>query len=311
MQIGGKKVKKKIIAGVLAGLMGIMLIGCGDKGKDNNIEDTKNNKLNIMVSIYPLKEFTEKIAGDKADVNCIVPDNMEPHDYEPKTKDFEKLMNSDAFIYNGLGMEEWVDKVNDTLEDKDVVILNSSDGIDVKKDGDAVDPHSWLSLKEAQIQSQNIKDVLIRLDEKNKEYYEENYNKFKSELDALYNEYKPKFDGLNKKDFITGHAAFGYLCRDFGLTQKSVENLFGEGEPTPKQLESLVKFCKENDIKTVFSESLASPKVSETLASEVGAKVQPIMTLESKEDDKGYIETMRYNLEEIYKCLSEEDSKNE
>lgn len=303
--------KKKIIAGVLAGLMGIMLIGCGDKGKDNNIEDTKNNKLNIMVSIYPLKEFTEKIAGDKADVNCIVPDNMEPHDYEPKTKDFEKLMNSDAFIYNGLGMEEWVDKVNDTLEDKDVVILNSSDGIDVKKDGDAVDPHSWLSLKEAQIQSQNIKDVLIRLDEKNKEYYEENYNKFKSELDALYNEYKPKFDGLNKKDFITGHAAFGYLCRDFGLTQKSVENLFGEGEPTPKQLESLVKFCKENDIKTVFSESLASPKVSETLASEVGAKVQPIMTLESKEDDKGYIETMRYNLEEIYKCLSEEDSKNE
>lgn len=299
--------KKKILSGVLAGLIGIMLIGCGTKTKDNT-EDITNGKLNIMVSIYPLKEFTEKIAGDKAEVNCLVPENMEPHDYEPKTKDFEKLMKSDSFIYNGLGMEDWADQVNETLKDKDVVIINSSDGIDVRKEGNSIDPHSWLSLKQAQVQSENIKNTLVKLDEKNKDYYEENYNNFKEGLDDLYDEYKAKFDELDKKDFITGHAAFGYLCRDFGLTQRSVENLFGEGEPTPKQLEELVKFCKENNIKTIFSESLGSPKVSETLASEVGAKVQPIMTLESKEDDKSYIEAMRYNLEEIYNCLSEEDN---
>lgn len=299
--------KKKILSGVLAGLIGIMLIGCGTKTEENT-EKVTNGKLNIMVSIYPLKEFTEKIAGDKAEVNCLVPENMEPHDYEPKTKDFEKLMKSDSFIYNGLGMEDWVDQVNETLKDKQVVIVNSSDGIDVRKEGNSIDPHSWLSLKQAQVQTENIKNTLVKLDEKNKDYYEENYNKFKEELDDLYDEYKVKFDKLDKKDFITGHAAFGYLCRDFGLTQKSVENLFGEGEPTPKQLEDLVKFCRENNIKTVFSESLGSPKVSETLASEVGAKVQPIMTLESKEDDKSYIEAMRYNLEEIYNCLSEEDN---
>ena len=126
------------------------------------------------------------------------------------------------------------------------------------------------------------------------------------ELESLYNEYKEKFDNLSTKDFVTGHAAFGYLCRDFRLQQKSVENLFAEGEPTPKQLEQLVTFCKENNIKTVFSESLASPKVSETLAKEVGAEVVPILTLESNEDDKSYVEAMRYNLEEIYKCLSQE-----
>ena len=68
----------------------------------------------------------------------------------------------------------------------------------------------------------------------------------------------------------------------------------------------MVNFCKDNNIKTVFSESLASPKVSEALANEVGAKVVPILTLESKEDDKNYIESMRYNLDEIYKCLENE-----
>ena len=302
--------KKKIVSGILAMLMGITLIGCG-ANTENKTQNTNNDKLNIIVSIYPLKEFAEKIAGDKAEVTCLVPDNMEPHDYEPKTKDFEALTKSNVFIYNGLGMETWVDQVNEVIKDKGVTIVDSSNGVEVRKEGDAVDPHIWLSLKNAEIQSENIKNTLVKLDEKNKDYYEENYKKFKEELESVYNEYKPKFDTLNKKNFITGHAAFGYLCRDFGLTQKSVENLFAEGEPTPKQLENLVNFCKENNIKTVFSESLASPKVSETLAKEVGAKVVPIMTLESKEDDKSYIEAIRYNLDEIYKCLSEEANKAE
>ncbi len=302
--------KKKVISGFLAALMSIMLIGCGAK-TDTTTQSTTDEKLSIIVSIYPLKEFTEKIAGDKVTVICLVPENMEPHDYEPKTKDFEALIKSKAFIYNGLGMETWVDQVNETIKDKGVTIVDSSTGVEVRKEEEAIDPHIWLSLKNAEIQSENIKNTLVKLDEKNKDYYEENYKKFKEELESLYNEYKPKFDTLSKKNFITGHAAFGYLCRDFGLTQRSIENLFTEGEPTPKQLENLVNFCKENNIKTVFSESLASPKVSETLAKEVKAKVVPIMTLESKEDNKSYLEAMRYNLDEIYKCLSEEQSKIE
>ena len=282
-----------------------MLIGCGKE--NTSVDKESKSKLEVTVSIYPLKEFTEKIAGDKANVICLVPDNMEPHDYEPKTKDFEKLMKSDLFIYNGLGMESWVDQVNKTLEGSDVDALNVSEGINVRKEEGVDDPHIWLSLKNAEKESENIKNELIKLDSDNKDYYEANYNNFKEELEGVYNEYKPKFQELTKKDFITGHAAFGYLCDEFGLQQKSVENLFGEGEPTPKQLEDLVIFCKENNIKTVFSEALASQKVSETLAKEVGAEVVPILTLEAKEDDKDYIGAMRYNLEEIYKCLKQEN----
>ena len=283
-----------------------MLIGCGgnQNSQTTNEDDSKNIK--IMVSVYPLKEFADKIAGDKAEITTMVPDNMEPHDYEPKTRDFQSLMKSDAFIYNGLGLESWVDEVNNVIENKDVLIVDSSDGIDVRKEGDIIDPHCWLSLKEAQKQAENIKNTLVELDNDNKDYYEQNYELFANELEDLYNEYKEKFDSIENKNFVTGHAAFGYLCRDFGLQQKSVENLLSEGEPTPKQLEELVTFCKENNIKTIFSESLASPKVSETLAKEVGAEVVPILSLESNEDGKSYIEAMRYNLEEIYKCLSQE-----
>lgn len=314
--------KKKIFLGVLLGLIGSMIIGCGESN-DKNAVKNEETKPSITVSIFPLKEFAEEIAGDKVDINCLVPNNMEPHDYEPKTKDFEKLINSDAFIYNGLGLEEWVEKVNEVIKNEDVLIVDSSKNVDSitiedenheeehnhdnEEENDhehgAIDPHSWLSLKEAQVQSEAIKDTLIEIDPENKAYYEQNYNEFKQKLDDLYNKYNEKFQTLQNKNFITGHAAFGYLCRDFGLEQKSVENVFGEGEPTPKQLENLVNFCKENNITTIFSESLASPKVSETLAAEVGAKVIPIYTLESQEDNKSYLEAMEYNLNQIYNCL--------
>ncbi|MBN1066820.1 ABC transporter substrate-binding protein [Clostridium botulinum] len=298
--------KKRFFLALSCILMSLFIIGCSNSNSTNesNKVNDDSKKLQVMVSIYPLKEFTEKIGGDKIEVTCLVPENMEPHDYEPKTKDFEKLMNSDIFIYNGLGMEHWIDSVNNVVSDDKVLKVNSSDGIDVRKEGELVDPHSWLSLIQVQKQCENIKDALVSLDETNKDTYEENYNKFKKELQGLYDEYSAKFNDLSQKDFITGHAAFGYLCRDFGLTQKSVENLYGEGEPTPKELENLVNFCKENNIKVIFSESLASPKVSETLASEVGAEVVPIYTLESNEDDMSYLDAMKSNLDKIYESLS-------
>ena len=239
--------KKKIFLGVLLGLIGSMIIGCGESN-DKNAVKNEETKPSITVSIFPLKEFAEEIAGDKVDINCLVPNNMEPHDYEPKTKDFEKLINSDAFIYNGLGLEEWVEKVNEVIKNEDVLIVDSSKNVDSitiedenheeehnhdnEEEHDhehgAIDPHSWLSLKEAQVQSEAIKDTLIEIDPENKAYYEQNYNEFKQKLDDLYNKYNEKFQTLQNKNFITGHAAFGYLCRDFGLEQKSVENVFGE-----------------------------------------------------------------------------------
>lgn len=302
--------KKKLLGGITAIIIGTMLVGCG-LGSNTSVggsssADGNAEKLKVTVSMYPLKEYTEAIAGDKAEVTCMVPDNVEPHDYDPKAKELSALSKSDIFVYNGLGMENWLDKVDDITNDSKVIKVDSSTGIETRTEENAVDPHIWLSLKNAEIQSENIKNALVQADSANKDYYEENYEKFKNELEDLYNEYKPKFDSLSKKNFVTGHAAFGYLCKDFDLTQRSVENLFGEGEPTPGQLKDLVNFCKENNIKVVFSESLASPKVSETLANEVGAEVVPIYTLESKEDGKNYIEAMRYDLEQIYQCMQKE-----
>ena len=102
---------------------------------------------------------------------------------------------------------------------------------------------------------------------------------------------------------MTGHAAFAYLCRDFGLQQKSVEDIFATGEPSPQQLAALVEFARAKNVKTIFAEKMVSPAVSQTLAAEIGAKVVAIYTMESAEEGKSYLERMHDNLEEIYQSL--------
>ncbi len=310
--------KKNLL--ILALVVGIMLSfsGCTKKSNENNSE-----KLRVGVTISPLKDFTEAIGGDKVEVFSIIPDGSDAHSFDPKPKDLNNLINTNIFIYNGLGMEEWIDSVLKTIENKDIKVVEASKGIEAIEileedehhedehgeeddhghEHSGNDPHVWLSLDNAIKEAENIKNALSEVNPENKDYYEENYEALKKEFVSLKAEYETKFKEIDNKDFITGHAAFAYLCRDFGLTQKSIADVFGEGELTPKKLENLINYCKENNVKVVFSESAASIKESETLAKEVGAKVEKIYSLETKEDNKSYLEGMKYNLETIYNSL--------
>lgn len=294
--------KKSVLVLIPIMIISFVLFGCG--GDNNTSKSSDGDKVQVEVSISPLVEFVEKIGKDKVEVSCLVPDNVEPHEYELKTRDFQNISEKKLFIYNGLGMESWLDKVKEQIpDDSKVKLIDTSKEVDIRKEDGKEDPHTWLSLVEASNQCISIRDALIEIDPDNKEYYETNYNEFKKSLDDLYNEYKPKFEALSNKSFITSHEAFGYLCRDYNLEQRYLNDMFGEGEPTPKKYEELAKYCKDNKINTIFSEGSDSTKEADTLAKEIDGKVQPINTLETKVDGKTYIEVMRYNYDSILASL--------
>lgn len=296
---------KKIITILTIGVLALLAVGCSKTDSNSESKVNENGKIKITASIFPVAEITKAIGGDKVDVLTLVPKGQEPHHFEPNTGAFKELLSSKMFIYNGLGMEEWLNDVSAKLKENNILSVDSSKGVDVLKDGDKIDPHVWLSLKQVQVQAKNIKDALVKEDPKNESYYNENYEKFIKDCNDLYSEYKPKFEELKNKNFVTGHAAFGYLCRDFGLTQESVSSLYADGEPTPGKLQELVNYCREHNVKVIFSGTLSEPKTSETLAKEVGAKVVKIYTLESQDDDKTYLEAMKYNLDTIYNSMKE------
>lgn len=269
-------------------------------------------KIPVSVTFNAMKEFVEAVGKDRVEVATIIPDGTEPHDFEPKAQDLAALSNAKIFVYNGFGMEAWVDDAIKSANNSSLITVEASKGAEpirnteeeeIEEHGQ-YDPHLWLSLKGAELEVKNIKEALVSADPSNKEFYETNCSDYVAQLEKLYTEYQGKFQSVKKKSFVTGHAAFGYLCREFGLEQNSVEDVFAEGEPSAQQMTELVKYCKENQVTTIFAEEMASPEVSKTLADEVGAKVETIYTIESGEDDKSYLERIEDNLSKIYDSLA-------
>ena len=299
----------------------VVLGGCGtsDQGQGSD------GKLKVVVSFNGMREFTAAVGGDKVDIITVIPDGTEPHDFELKPEDMKRIAKANVFVYNGLGMEPWAEQAIESVHNDKFIVVRASDGVSVitteEEDSEPSyqeptatpmhgsggghgqggnDPHTWLSLKNAVIEVTNIKNALVKADPDNAAYYEKNYTEYIGKLNALQDEYEQKFSTVPNKDFITGHAAFAYMCRDFGLRQQSVEDVFAEGEPNAAQLAKLVEYVKHNYIRVIFAEQMASPEASQTLANEVGAKVESIYTMESSEDGKSYLERMSDNLAKIY-----------
>jgi zinc transport system substrate-binding protein len=292
----------------------ILLLACivtGVSACGGTKERTSDGKIRVSVTFDAMKEFVAAVGGELVELSVIIPAGTEPHDFEPKAQDLASLGEADLFVYNGLGMETWAEDAVTAVENKNLIIVEASLGVTPVENTDAeavsehgqYDPHCWLSLKDAQIEIENIRDALIKADPDHTSSYEKNSEDFIAKLDQLYNDYREKFASVEKKSFVTGHAAFAYLCRDFGLNQNSVEDVFAEGEPSAQQLTELVEYCKENQVTVIFAEALASPAVSQTLADEVGAEVKTIYTIDSSEDNKSYVERMEENLKEIYESL--------
>lgn len=367
-----KKKISKILSLIIATSM--FLVGC--TSGQNNSQQQKNSekqqevkeetkKIKVIASMYPMYDFAKKIAGDKADVENIIPTGAQAHGWEPSASDIAKLEEADMFIYNGAGMELWADKVLDTLTNKDLVKVEASKGIDLIKydehddhddhhhhDDDKdhkhdehdhhdhdkddkhdhhdhdkddkhdehdhhdhdhhhgeYDPHVWLSVRDAKKEMENIKEAFVKLDSENKEYYEENYNKYAKEFDALDKEFEEKLKPHSGKSIVVSHEAFAYLGKDYGISQMGIEGVYEDSEPDPSRMKDIVEFVKENNVKVIFFETLASPKVSEVIAKETGAGtdvLNPVegLTQEEEKEGKDYLSIMKDNLKALEKAFN-------
>lgn len=285
----------------------LLAAGCGAP----KAEKPDGGKLPVVASFYAMKEITQAIGGDKVDVRTLIPEGTEPHEFQPTTRSMKDLSRARVLVIQGLGMEPWAEEMVKAAENKDLVQVVAAQQVqpiqneekeEIREHGQ-YDPHAWLSPSCAQLEARAIADGLAKADPANRAYYEANADKFIARLQTLEDKYKEKFRQVHRKDFVTGHAAFAYVCRDFGLEQSSVEGVFASGEPNARQLAALVEFCRERSVKTIFTEAAVSPKTSQSLAREVGAKVVPIHTLEGSEGEGDYLQQMEENLERIYESL--------
>lgn len=299
-------------------------------------------KLNIKVSFYPMYEFTKNVAGDLAEVDVLIPSGVEPHDWEPTAQDMAEISDADVLIYNGAGMEGWADQVRDSASGNKLITVEASKGLEIMEgseeeeevehaheegehsdeaehaheedehdhDHGGLDPHVWLAPSLAIKEVRTIEAALSTAAPENADAFKANADAYVAKLEQLEQEFKEGLKDTKRKDFITQHAAFGYLAKQYGLTQVPIAGLSPEQEPSAANMVKIVEFAKEHKVQTIFFETLVSSSVADTIAKEIGAKVavlNPIegLTDEDRSHNLDYIGIMRQNLEALIIALNE------
>lgn len=291
-----------------------MLSGCSNSDASSNDDE----RIQVVTSFYPIYDFTQKVGQDNINLINLVPAGTEPHDWEPSVNDVINLEQADIFIYNGANMEPWVEKLVSSLENKDLIVVEASQGLvlldEEENDADGhdhgdLDPHVWLSIPNAIEEMRVIKEALVYADPKNQAQYEENFQVYSAQFEELHQEYLTQLSQLERRDIVVSHAAFGYLCHEYDLHQVAIDGLAADSEPSMARMAEIVTFVKENNVTTIFFEELVSPKVAQTIANEAGvttAVLNPIegLTKEQVEAGEDYLSVMQQNLNVLVEALS-------
>ena len=233
----------------------------------------------ITVSIAPFKYFVEQIAGNNFRVNVMVPAGSNPHIYEPFPDQIIKLSQSVAYISNGyLGFEmTWLDRFYEI--NKNMKRLSIGGRIDPlttthHHEGDHIegaDPHYWVSPKCAMIIASSVKELLIELDSQHSQQYEENYRILAGKINEVDRKADELFSMGQKKAFMIYHPNLGYLARDYGLEEISVE--YEGKEPSPSRLKELIDRAKKDDLNIILVQREYDTKNARAIADETGASV--------------------------------------
>jgi zinc transport system substrate-binding protein len=268
-----------------------------------------DNKLQVYTTIYPLYFFAKEIGGEKATVIQIMPTGADPHGFEPSAKTVAKVINSNIFIFNGLGIEPWANTVVSNLNKDKTLFIQASDFVNLIKQGNSFDPHIWLDLENAIKIAEGIKNTYIKADKTNRKYYEKNCEILVKQLKLLDEKYKKNLKNVKSKNIVTAHAAFRYLAKRYGLTQIPISGIDSHSEPSSAYMVKLVNFIKENNIKVIFVEPATSKKLATVIAKEADVEtmvLNPLGTLTREEvnANKNYLSVMEENLQTLTKGLN-------
>ncbi|MCV6607810.1 MAG: zinc ABC transporter substrate-binding protein [Campylobacterales bacterium] len=254
--------------------------------------------VNAVVSILPQKTFLKKIGGDKVNITLMVEPGQSPATYEPKASQMKSLSNADIYFAIGVPFEHvWLDKIQSQNKSMKVVSTQKDKAMDrikkpkrahshkkkkMKKHEDShLDLHIWVSPKRVKVIGKVMADSLIKIDPKNKHYYEKNLEKFTQEIEQTDKKIQKilKNTPIGTK-FMVFHPAWGYFAHDYGLTQIAIEK--AGKEPKPKELTRLIAVAKKENVKTILTQPEFSQKGAKLIAKEIGGSVVGISPLHPK-----------------------------
>lgn len=270
------------------------LVGCGAGSAE-----TSDAPIDVAVAHYPLAYVTERIAGDRAGITNLTALGVEPHDLELGVSQIATLSDADLVVYQA-GFQPAVDEAVERSDPAHVV--DAAKAVDLDPTGG--DPHFWMDPRKLSAVARQVFRALAEVDPAGRAVYADRYKALARDLDTLDRDYRTGLAECATSTVVVSHDAFSALAT-YGLDFAPVRGLSPEAEPSPAHLAALQELIASRGITTVFSEELASPELTTTLADDLGletAVLDPVEGLSDRTQGEDYLSLMRNNLAALRKA---------
>lgn len=238
----------------------------------------KSAKRTVAVSIPPQRYIVNRIAGDRVEVQVLVPAGSSPESYDPTPQDLMTLSAASAYFEVGdFGFERnWMPRFSE--QNPDMLLVNSSSGITRLTDSDGdEDPHVWTSPRSMKVMAKHVCETLTSLDAEGAPTYRANLTRFEAEMDSLDRQLRQLALISTTHSFVIYHPALTYLAHDYALQQIPVER--EHKEPSAARLAQLVEEIRQSDARVILLQQEFDDRLVATLAAETGLRVVRINPL--------------------------------
>ena len=315
--------KKGKIRAILALILMLMMVaGCGqDPASVDEQEDVPEVEqmveaepaLSVVASFYPYYDVMSKIGGERVLVFQMIPDGADPHSFEPSPRDLIQLEEAQVFLFNGLEMEHWLERVLSLLEGSETVLVKAGDLVEIlpytehehghddhdhdhhdhnhhdhnhhdhddhdHDDHDHLhgewDPHIWTDPNNMKVIGEKIMSIFVDLDPEGEAVYAENFQVYADRLAELDSQFSELAAEADTTVLLVSHSAFGYWANRYGFSEIAVTGISPHEEPNPGRLAELTELARDYKLEYIFFETLANPRTAEVLAHEAG--LTPLM----------------------------------
>jgi zinc transport system substrate-binding protein len=226
----------------------------------------------VVVSVLPQEYLVDRIAGDAVRVEVLIPPGASPASHEPGIIQMRALARAALCVRVGHPRfpfeKAWLDGMLDRAPD--VTVIDSSLGADALPD----DPHVWLAPRQVERTAIQLEAALAEILPEERDTFAAELAGFRREIDALDAEIRGILSERPGRRFLVFHPAWGSFADAYGLEQVAIER---DGkEPDPHELARRIEDAQRAGVKVVFVQPQFNPASAETLAREIGARVEAL-----------------------------------
>jgi zinc transport system substrate-binding protein len=319
----------RALAGTVSLSALLLVAACGT---GTQTPESEPGQLRVVTALYPFQFVSERVVGASAQVSNLVTPGAEPHDLELSPRQIIEIAEADVVVYQS-GFQPAVDEAiaqnapAAVVDVADVVTMQTvpdhehgaepvehtedehageeghgEEGHDHELEAGAADPHTWLDPANMAAVGRAVADTLAEVEPDEAATVRANADALERELDTLDRDFAAGLETCERREFITSHAAFGYLASRYDLEQIGISGISPDAEPSPARIAEIHSEAELHGVTTIFTETLVSPAVAEAVAGDLGLTtdvLDPVEGLTEQSRGQDYIAVQRANLEAL------------